>query len=204
LGSALIEDHLVKAGRGKRAIDLRLVTFKTGGTTYEALTNVLDPERLSPEDAVKLYPLRWKIERLFYDLKVVLNLERFYAANPNAVAMQVYAAAMIHAAFRIAQADLARKLDIRAEELSTEKLFPFLAFVAMKVLEAEFIFETTRQANPEVELRKPSWKNLPGTVVPLDYLLVEHRSPLRKKKQYDPERRKWKSLRQIYENGQLT
>jgi len=204
LGSAIIEDWLVKAGPPNAAIDLRLVMLKVGGKTYRAVTSVLDPQRLSAKDIVTLYPLRWRIERLFYDLKVVLNLERFYAANPNAVAMQVYAAGIIHAAFRIAQADLAHKLDIRAEELSTEKLFPFLALASIKVLEAEYIFETTCQANPKVDLRKPSWKNLPGTVVPLEYLLVEHRSPVRKKKSYDPERRKWKSLRKIYEEGELS
>jgi len=27
---------------------------------------------------------------MFFDLKEVLNLKHFYAANPNAVAMQVY------------------------------------------------------------------------------------------------------------------
>jgi hypothetical protein len=204
VGAGFIEDCLVKMGPPNEAIDLRLITLKVAGRIHEALTNVLDPERLSAKDVVALYPLRWKIERLFYDLKVVLDVERFYAANPNAVAMQVYAAAMVHTAFRIAQADLARKVRLPAESLSTEKLFPFLALASIKILEAEFFFEATCQANPGITLKKPSWKALPGTVVLLEYLLVQRRSSVRKKKSYDEERRKWKSLREFYENGELS
>ncbi len=38
------------------------------------------------------------MERLFFDLKEVLNLHRFYTSSPNGVAMQVYAAALVHTA----------------------------------------------------------------------------------------------------------
>ena len=46
------------------------------------------PSRLLAK-ALALYARRWSIERMYFDLKVVLNLNRVYAANPNAVAMQV-------------------------------------------------------------------------------------------------------------------
>lgn len=204
LDMGLREDWLVTAGAGNAALELRLIRIKSGGKVYEAVTSVLDPDRLSAKDVVALYPLRWQVERLFYDLKVVLGLERFYAANPNAVAMQVYGAAMVHAAFRIAQADLARRIGIPAEELSTEKLFPFLALASIKVIEAEFYFEATCQANPHVTLRRPSWHDIPGTVVSLEYLRVEQRSEERRGKEYDPQRAQWKSLRQIYDEGELS
>jgi hypothetical protein len=170
VAGGILEDWLVKAGVGKEALELRLVKLKRGRRAYEALTNVLDPKRLCAEDAVALYPFRWNVERLFYDLKVVLNLKKLYAANPNAVAMQVYAATMVHTAFRIAQADIARKLDLPPEELSPQKLFPLLSLVSIRLIEAEFYFEQTCKVNPGVTLRKPSWKNLPGSVVSLRHI----------------------------------
>lgn len=200
----LLEDWLVEAGRGSGALELRLLRLKKNGTTYEALTNVLDPELLSVEDAVGLYPLRWTVERLFYDLKVVLNLKRFYAANPNAIAMQVYAAAMVHAAFRIAQADIARRHDLPPEELSPQKLFPLLALTSIRLLEAELIFEATQAANPRVKLKKPNWATLPGTIVSLRYLRVQRRSGPRRKREYDEERRQWKSITKVEGGEELT
>jgi len=193
---AIIEDLLVKAGAGDNAIELRLIKLKAEGKTYEAFTSVLDTERLTAEDVVTLYPLRWRIERLFFDLKVVLKLEKFHAANPNAVAMQVFAGAMVHAAFRIAQADIAKKVGIPPEELSPQKLFPLLALASIKVIEAEFIFEVTCKANKGVKLRKPRW-SLPDTVVSLEHIRVQRRSSKRKKRKFDPKRRNWKSLNKI-------
>ena len=193
----LIEDWLVEAGRKGASMDLRLILLKSGGKTYRALTNDMDPSHLSAEDIVALYPVRWTVERLFFQLKVVLNLKKLHAANPNAVAMQVYAAAMVHVAFRIAQADIAQKLDLDPEELSPQKLFPLLALTSIKLLEAEFIFEATCIANPRVKLKKPSWRNLPGTVASLHHLRVQKRSGVRRKPGYHKERAKWKSITQI-------
>jgi hypothetical protein len=200
----VIEDLLVKAGAGEDAIELRLIRLKVNGKTYEAFTNVLDTERLTAEDIITLYPLRWRIERLFFDLKVVLKLERFHAANPNAVAMQVSAGAMVHAAFRIAQADIAKKVAIPPEELSTQKLFPLLALASIKVIEAEFIFEVTCRTNKDLTLRKPSWRNLPDTVVSLEYIRLQRRLNKRKKRKFDPKRRNWKSLNKIRGGRKLT
>ena len=160
---ARVEDWLVEVGKGDQRLELRLIVLKQDGKTYEAVTNVLDPKRLSAEDVVRLYPLRWTIERLFYDLKDVLNLKRFYAANPNAVAMQVYAAAIVHVAFRIAQANVAEQIELPPEDLSPKKLFPHLALVSIALLEAEWHFEETCKVNPGVELRKPSWKKHPDS-----------------------------------------
>ncbi len=204
IDGGLIEDWIVEAGKGKIAIELRLVVLKNNGKTYEALTNVLDPKRLSVEDIVALYPQRWKIERLFHDIKVVLNVKKLYAANPNAVAMQVFAAAMVHAAFRIAQANIARKVALPPEELSAQKLFPHLALASIKIIEAEFIFEQVQEENPDTELRKPSWKNLPGTVVSLRRIRVQRRSNKRRKNEYHKDRAKWKSITKVDGAEELT
>jgi len=196
---ASLEDRLVTAGVGANAIELRLIRLKSGGKTHEALTNVLDPTRLSAVDVTTLYPLRWRVERLFHQLKIVLNLNKFYCANPNAVAQQVFAAAMVHAAFRIAQADIARQVDLEPEEISPDKLFPRLALASIKVIEAKYMFERFREANPGKRLKDPSCENLPDTVVALRHILVQRRSGVRTTKGYDPRRRAWTSVLAIEE-----
>lgn len=199
-----VEDWLVQVGKGKEAIDLRLVVLESEGKIYEALTNVLDPKRLSAEDVVAIYPWRWQIERLFYDLKEVLNLHKFYAANPNAVAMQVYAAAIVHVAFRIAQARIAEQVAVEPEEISPKKLFPHLALVSIRLIEAEYYFEATSKANSRAKLRKPSWRDLPDSVVSLQRILVERRSETRRRRGYSEGRRKWKSFNHIHGGNELT
>jgi hypothetical protein len=83
----------------------RYIRRRRRGTRYEVLTNVLAPRRVSAGEALDLYPYRGSVERLFFDLKEVLNLNRLSAANPNAVAMQVYATAIVYNALRVAQSD---------------------------------------------------------------------------------------------------
>jgi hypothetical protein len=194
IDGAQIEDWLIRAGAGKDPIELRLVTLMHGKETYEAMTSDLDPDHLSAKDIVDLYPKRWQVERLFFDLKEVLNLNKFYAANPNAVAMQVYAAAIIHVAFRIAQSDIADQASVEPEELSPKKLFPRLALVSIILLEAECYFEETCRLNPGVKLRKPDWSNHPLAIVRLASLLVQHRSDQRRKKTFSEGRKKWWSF----------
>lgn len=201
---AILEDWLVRAGTGKNAVELRLICLKRDGKTYEVFTSVLDPERLTAIDVATLYPLRWRVERLFHQLKVVLNLKKFYCANPNAVAQQVYAAALVHAAFRLAQAEIASQVDLDPEELSPDKLFPRLALASIKVIEAEFIFELTCRANPRTKLRKPEWRGIPDTVVSLSQIRVQRRSSVRKKRDYDKERQRWKSFAAIVGGEKLT
>lgn len=68
---------------------LRWLRWRKRRDVRELLTDVLDPHRLAAEEALALYPWRWKIERLFFDLKEVLNLHRLYLSSPNGMAMQV-------------------------------------------------------------------------------------------------------------------
>jgi hypothetical protein len=204
LDEGKVEDIVVQAGSLSHPIKLRRIRFRKGRKTYEVLTNVLDPRRLSAEDIVALYPRRWQIERMFFDLKIVLNLQRFYAANPNAVAMQVYAAAIVQAAFRLGQAEIAKQVNLPAEELSPQKLFPLLAYVSIRLIESEYLFDKTCEANRKVKLRKPSLRGLPGTVVSLKYIRRQRRSGPRKKRPYDPERGKWKSIPKVKGTEELT
>lgn len=202
--AGLVEDWLVEAGRGEAKRQLRLIRLTTSQEIYEALTSVLDAQRLSAGDVIRLYPLRWNVERLFFDLKVVLNLEQFYTANPNGVAMQVFAAAMVHAAFRVAQADVAKQVDLPPEEISSHKLFPVLALTSIKLVESEFLIDQVSKANRGVKLKRPNLRELPGTVVSLKYIRVQHRGALRKQRGYDIRRSKWKSFTKVPGAADLT
>ena len=144
----LREDWVVRAGTGVSAPrqTLRYIRWRRGGTRYELLTNVLAPARLSAEEALDLYPYRWSVERMFFDLKEVPNLNRLYAANPNAVAMQVYAAAIVYNALRVAQSDGAAQVGLAPEELSPAKFYP-------KVVTATFLYLHRQQWEREVRLR---------------------------------------------------
>jgi Transposase DDE domain len=80
----------VKGNKDIPTQTLRWLRWRKGRERWEMLTNVVEPQRLSLRDALSLYPWRWKVERLFFDLKEVLNLHRFSTGSPNGVAMQVY------------------------------------------------------------------------------------------------------------------
>jgi len=175
-GGALIEDLIVQAGGGDRARELSIGAAEDGGQDLRG--NHERPRWRTFDDTRRPDPLSvaWTVERLFYDLKVVLDLERFYAANPNAVAMQVFAAAMVHVAFRLGQADLAKRIGRPPEDFSPKKLYPFLATTSMTLIEAAYYFQRIQEANP-----RPSFESRigPPTLLPsslVRYLLVQKRS----------------------------
>lgn len=193
---ACIEDWLVDAGCGATAPiqRLRWIRLSRDGVWYELLTNVLDPQRLSAEEAIALYPNRWSIERLFFDLKEVLNLHCFYAANPNAVAMQVYAAALVYTAMRVAQAFTADKADVPPDWISTAKLFPRIAAASATWTGIQIGVRQVEELNPGVHLKKPDWRKHPFASVPLDHVLIEPRNGPRRKRRYCKGRKHWKSF----------
>ncbi len=191
-----IEDWLVDAGCGATAPvqRLRCIRLQRKGTWYELLTNVLDPQLLSAEEAVALYPHRWSVERLFFDLKEVLNLHCFYAANPNAVAMQVYAAALVYTAMRVAQAISAEKADVPPDWISIAKLFPRIAAASATYAGAQIGVRMVEDLNPGVSLRKPDWRKCAFASVSLDQVLIEPRNGPRRKRRYCKGRKHWKSF----------
>lgn len=203
VAGGILTDTVVEAGCGVGTPRQRLrrIRWQRGKQVREVLTNVLDPKLLSAEEALSLYPKRWSVERLFFDLKEVLNLHQFYAANPNAIAMQVYAAAMVHTAMRIAQARIAHQAGILPELISTEKLFPRVAAASMALVGAELGFLATCQMNPRAKLKKPDWHMLPFATVLLDALLVEERRGKRRLRRFCKARRRWKSLAHVKGSG---
>ena len=208
LPGGVLEDWLVQAGSGWNGTDqpmLRWIIFRSKKLgDYEFLTNVLDPRQLSAEEAMELYRCRWDVERLFYDIKEVLNLHRFYAGNVNAVAMQVYAAAMTHTAMRTAQSRIARQAGIGAEAISTAKFFPRMAAAVYRRQMIKFGAQIIKEMNPEVTLKEPHWDRLNAGSVRLHQILVEPRkeSPPRKDLRIKKNKSACKSLHLLTSHGQ--
>lgn len=197
VAGGVLEDWLVEVGTAPNTPRLTLrwifLRLKKGGD-YEWLTNVLEPERLSAKEVCDLYPDRWAVERLFYDLKEVLNLHRFYAANTNAVGMQVYAAAMVYTAMRVAQARIAKQEGLAPERISTEKFFPRMAAAVSLWAHLCCGAEMMRESNPGVTLKEPRWERMKFASVPLDHILVEERHGPRSDTRKTKKNRHWKSL----------
>lgn len=183
-GDGRIEDWVVDYGTGPRTKGqrLRFIRWTDGRRSREVLTNVLDPSLLSAADALRLYKERWSVERMFYDLKEVLNLNRFYAANTNAVAMQVYAAAMVYVAMRVAQGRIAAEANIEPEAISPKRLFPKVAAASASLTNSELAFEATCQVNPNVTLKKPDWRQFPFTTARVVDILRETRDKHRRRR----------------------
>ncbi len=194
-----LEDWLVRAGKapGVPVQPLRYIRWHRGATVRVLCTNVLDPTRLAAAEALALYPRRWSVERLFFDLKEVLNLNRVYAANPNAIAMQVYAAGCVYNALRVAQGEVAVAAGLAPEAISPAKFFPKLAAACHCYALCELWFAEAKRANRGRRLCKPSLETRRFAHVALDAILVESRKGPRKKRRFCKARRKWKSLAHV-------
>ena len=161
------------------------------------MTNVLEPTRLRPEEALALYRLRWSVERLFLDLKETLDLHCLYAAHPTLVAQQVYAAAIVHTAFRIAQAGIAKQAHVLPEQLSPAKLFPKLAQAANDHCVAQITVLKTRALNPGLAIKFPGWHVIPSSYTTLGAIIVQHRKGHRRRRKFCASRKRWKSFTHV-------
>jgi hypothetical protein len=193
----VLTDMLVTVGSGAEAVSLRWINWRQGKLVYDLLTNVLDPKRLRAEEAIGLYRSRWKVERLFLALKRVLNMSCFYAANANAVAMQVFASAIVYNAMRFAQGEVAEEATIAPEEISEAKLFPRIAVASSMAAGAEFGVDTVIEMNPGVEIKRPDLHELPFASVRLADIRVQRRNEHRRVRRFCKSRGKWKSLSRV-------
>jgi hypothetical protein len=183
---------------------LRWLRWRKGRESLEVLTNVMEPEQLSIRDALSLYPWRWKVERLFFDLKEVLNLHRFYNSSPNGVAMQVYAAALVHTAFRVAQGHIAQAIGTEPEEISPAKFFPRMAAASIGLTWSELAFIEIQLANPGIDLKKPDWHHGDFAWTTFERIRVETRNGRRRKRRFCQSRTQWKSFHHIPGGKKLT
>lgn len=198
-GGGWLEDWLVRTGSGVSAPPqlVRYIRWRQSGARYELLTNVLAPARLAAAEALALYPYRWRIERMHFDLKEVLNLNRIYAGNPNAVAMQVYAAGIVYNALRVAQGEVAEAAGLEPEAISPAKFYPKMVAACQTYVVAQQWERRVRRLNPHRRLRMTDWRTERWASVAVPVLHVECRCETRRRRRYCPARRAWKSLAHV-------
>jgi hypothetical protein len=201
-----IDDVLIELGTTRKLgktntpagpVVVRYVEIHTqheGAThTLKLLTTVIDPERLGAEEMAELYGYRWTIERMFLTMKSTLHLERLYNSTPAAVGQQLYATALLYNALRLAQAQLALKLEVEPERLSPEKLFPRLMqrLEQRSWIEAGVIWHETlmRASNPSIPRYDPealarALDHNPRLRLDVHDILLEKRKEGRKRRRY--------------------
>jgi hypothetical protein len=196
-----VEDALVTIGSGQRGIPpqtVRRIRYRRHGTRRDIVTSVLDPKKLSLEDILAIYGLRWSIERMFLDLKETMDLHTLYASHPNLVGQQVYATVMVYTAFRIAQAKIAEKAGILPEQISPAKLFPKLAQAANDYCVAQLTLLKVKAMNPGVELRLPRYDAVVrSSQARLHAILARSRRGARRRVRFCASRGRWTSIRRI-------
>ena len=195
----LLEDLLVRVGCGvnQPPVILRFIRYRCQGRSLDLLTNIMDPEKLSAQQAVSLYGLRWSVERLFLDMKETLDLHTLYSSHPSLVAQQVYATALVHAAFRVAQAGIAQSARVLPEQLSPQKLFPRLVKASSGYAQCQWQALRVLQLNPGITIRMPDLRSMPGASVKLGSIVLQHRRTKRRRRRFCASRKRWKSLAHI-------
>lgn len=185
-----IDDWIVEMGGsqyGTTPVTLRWVHIWNGDFDLVLITNVLDPKTLTPSQLLSLYRHRWTVERMYLALKDVLELNHLYNCTPAAVGQQVFATAVLYNALRTAQAKLAEKSGVDADELSFEKLFPALIENLIKVTYmeagAEKMFELLNRRNPKIA-RPEIEHDHPTLILTVAHFRVEKRKGHRKRRRY--------------------
>ncbi|MDH6057269.1 transposase [Chrysosporum ovalisporum APH033B] len=104
------------------------VSVLWGQIWYYYLTNVLDPQQLSPQEVFDLYRPRWRIEEAFLLTKGLLGLFYLWVGGTNGVQMQIYATWIFYAVLNDLCADVAFALQRPLERISVEMVFRSLYF----------------------------------------------------------------------------
>ena len=109
--------------RAEQAV--RLVRFRVATTTYNYITNVLDPATLSIRDIARLYTYRWDIELAFKLIKRELGLHLLWSAKPLVVLQQVWAVLIISQILQALRLEIAGRAGADVYEVSMPLLVQY-------------------------------------------------------------------------------
>jgi hypothetical protein len=132
---------------------VRLITFRSGETTYQYITNVLNPRLLSMKEVAVLYARRWDIEMAFKLIKRELGLHLFWSAKPVVILQQIWAVLLISQILHALQLEIAGKAGVDPFDVSLSLLVEylpewndvdFIALVVERGREAGFIRPSRR------------------------------------------------------------
>lgn len=107
---------------------VRLVEVLIGGHWRRYLTNVLERERLSAAEVVALYERRWRIERVFLEVKRLLGLSYLWVGSLNGVRLQLYATFLFYAVLIDLCDEVAEESGVSLERVSVEMVYRSLYF----------------------------------------------------------------------------
>ena len=184
------DDWLIEMGgslAGTDPVQLRWVRIWGPGFDLTLVTNVIEPERLTPEQLMAAYRRRWSVERMYLAMKEVLELNHLYNCSPAAVGQQVYATAILYNTLRTSQAQIAVTAAVAPEILSVDKLFPTLIDHYIQAtsfaLGAEFAWEQVHAEHPRIT-RSEAPLDPPWLRVRIRDHLLEKRKEERKKRRF--------------------
>ena len=123
---ACYRDEIIELGQYRSnpcQYPLRLVSVLWGKTWYYYLTNVLDPEQLSPQQVCELYRRRWQIEQAFLLTKRLLGLAYLWVGGSNGVQIQIFATLIFYAVLNDLCSQVAVALNQPKERISIEMVF---------------------------------------------------------------------------------
>ena len=120
------------------------------------------------------------------------------------MAMQVYAAALVHTAVRVAQGHIAHARGMEPAEIAPAQFFPRLAAAAIGLTWSALALLEMQQANPDLALSKPDWRRGDFAWTTLERLQVEPRNGRRRKRRFGQSRKQWKSFTHIPGGKKLT
>lgn len=116
---------------------LRLVSVLWGKTWYYYLTNVLDPEQLSPQQVCELYRAGKQIEEAFLLTKRLLGLAYLWVGGSNGVQIQIFATLIFYAVLNDLCSQVAVALNQPKERISIEMVFRGLYHFARALMRGD-------------------------------------------------------------------
>jgi hypothetical protein len=113
-----------RADRAAHAV--RLVQFKVGPTSYQYITNVLDPGTLPILEIAKLYARRWDIELAVNLIKTHLGLHLLWSVKEVTILQQVYAVLVISQILQALRMEVAGRAEVDPFDVSMELLIRWM------------------------------------------------------------------------------
>ncbi len=184
------DDWLVEMGgsqAGTSPVQLRWVRTLGPGFAWTLITNVLEPKCLTPGQLMAAYRRRWRVERMYLEMKEVLELNHLYNCSPPAVGQQVYPTAILYNTLWVSQAQIAGTTGVAPKILSVDKLFVTLIDHYIKVTNVAFGAEG---AYEQIRTQHPCIAPAEAPVYP-PWLRVRIRDHLLEKRKEDRKRRRF-------------
>lgn len=143
-GRGTTYDLDVRWGKGKTAVELRLVGVSLGGRKgLRFYLTTVSRATMSAAELVETYRLRWLIEFLFREMKQSADIGRSATADRNALRALTYGAMMGHVVVRSLRLTAAMRHHVPLEQLRPLACLHVLRPFAVQVADALLSFDAT-------------------------------------------------------------